>query len=68
MRDLTLLIEDDRYAAPTLRLEAVPDYLSVEDVAESVLIESHHYIAVEILIGARVLARKARENLTLWRW
>lgn len=67
MRDLTFLIEDDRYTAPTLRLEAVPDSVSVEDLAEAVLIESHHYIAVEISVDARVLARTARENLNLSR-
>lgn len=63
MRDLTFLIEDDRYTVPTLRLETLPDFIHPSDAADTVLLESEHHQAVEIHDGIRLLMRRARTHL-----
>lgn len=65
MRDLTLLIEDDRYTVPTLRLEVLGNSRTLADVADDVLRESEHHRAVEVHEGVRLLIRRSRSNLRL---
>lgn len=48
MRDFKFLVNDDRYSVPTLMLVQAAHYERACELAENVLSESPHHLAVEV--------------------
>jgi hypothetical protein len=55
MRHFTLLVHDDRYGAPNLRIAPTEDRERARQIAEQVLAETSHHTGVEVWSGERRL-------------
>jgi len=62
MRTFSCLTTDRRYTAPTLSFLIVADEQRAVTLARQRLLESEHYLAVELYEDGRELLRESREQ------